>query len=788
MKRLFALALFPAVVLAQEASSPPPQGEAESADPAPVETVPVKPLEESAAVKPPKDAVQLDTIQVTANKRVKAQRDIPGSVGAIRGQALESMRAQGMKDYLKLVPGVYLPDQGNEESVPVIRGIATSTAFGATAATTGIYMDEMPFADLFAPSSIPDLNPFDLDRVEVLKGPQGTLFGSGALAGAIRYIVAKPKLGIWEAKAQETVNQTKGSEGISPVTGVAANVPIGGAAAIRASGVFRKDAGLYDMGAIDNNGNSIRNDVDSDRSKQDSMRVLGSWNVTDDFVASGFWFNQKTHHNDFGFSNKVGELGSDQFPFASPREHDFGGGNLSLTYDFPWLRAFSSTNRMIKHNLLTQHQEFGFDLQHQNANEYVTVLGDEVRGWTQELRLSSPEGQDGSWQWLLGGSFLHYGDSTFQYSYLGPDMPDPKQRSDVSTAGRSAAQVYSEGDQLATEKSIFGEISRKLGERLELTLGGRKYETGLLADTLVCGAQITALFQEQCHPQHFDDVTKGFNPKASLRYLHDRNIQLYLLAAKGFQFGGLQLNPPAPGFPESAQQAGYQFAPYKSSSLWNYELGFRTEWLDRRLRWDTSFFYMDWKDLQLTIAVNLTGTNVPFSLIANVGRAHSEGVESSLDVIPFDGAHVTVNVSFLTAITDVPFDEKNSAGPVPAGSPLPGAPPFQWSTVMSYEHAVPYFESWLLAPTITYAYGGKSLDQIRPTGEVGGDATLDVRLALTSPSSRFQPELSLGVNNLTDVRGSANHLGGKDVVTGAPFSFDHYIQPRTSVLSVSLHY
>lgn len=788
--RICVAALAAAAALPCAAQDEPPAPEpAETAAPPPeTTTIPVAVSEEPLPAG--RDATQLDTIEVTSNKRLKSQRDLPGSVGAIRGADLEQMRAQGLKDYLKLVPGVIYSDQGNEESVPVIRGIASSVGFGATAVTTGIYMDDMPFGDLFTPSSVPDLNPFDLERVEVLKGPQGTLLGSGALAGAIRYIVQKPNHSIWQGKAMGTVSQIDGSEGLSQVYAGAVNMPLlGDAVALRAVGVWREEPGVYDMNAYDVDGNPLREDADADRSEQTSLRLLGSWRATDRLAVSGFWFDQRTHHDDYGLTERFDELQSSQFPFASPRDHEFGGGNLSLNYDFSWAQLLSSSNLMQKHNYVAGHNEFGFGFEQQNDNEYAVISRDDVDGYTQEFRLSSPDGGDDSgWEWLVGASYLNYGNVSFFYSYLGPDRPDPTAAEQVSESDKVTAQVFATTDQTAYETAFFGEVSRRLGEFFEFTVGARQYETELEADTSLCGAQIIALFQQTCYPQQFTDKATGLNPKLSLRYLHSPNIQAYLLAAKGFQFGGIQVNPPAPGFPESAEQAGYSFGPYKSSELWNYELGVRTEWLDRRLRLDATLFYLDWTDLQMTVSVPLFPTNLQFAVIGNVGRAHSEGLELSLDVVPFDGAKFTTSAAFMSAVTDVLFDENAGDGGVQPGTQLPGAPRFQWSSVVAYARELPYFTGWTIGPTLTYAYVGPSPDQIRPTGEIGGYGTLDAQLSLLKGDSPYQPEISVGVNNLTDARGVAYHVGGNKASDGSPFSFNHFVQPRTTVLSISLRY
>ena len=770
-----------------EPASPEEPSSAE-AEPTPPEEVPTIPVTVAEPAAPPESArgPRFDDIQVTASKRLKSQRDIPGSVGAIGGLDLEKMNAQGMKDYLKLVPGVTFIDQGDDDSIPIIRGVSVSLESGATAGTTGIYLDDMPFADLLGSSSFPDLNPFDLERVEVLKGPQGTLFGSGALAGAVRYIVERPKHGIWETKFSGTWSQTELSAEPSQVAAAAVNMPLfGDAVALRGVFVQRDQAGIYDESAADANGNVFRYEEDVDKIDQASWRLLASWQVLDNLKASAFWFDQHTATRAYGFSSDPEDAHWDAAPFPSPRNSDFGGGNLLITWDFEWARVLSTTNRMVK-DVLTQNHQEGLLLEQlgqQNQNEYLAAIGSNVKGWTQELRLMSPEGGTGAWEWLAGAAFLHYGAHTWQYSNLGADRPDPASAEDVSQDERQTAYLFSESDEVAEEVAYFGEITRRLGEHWEATLGARQYTTTLDDVGVICGAQIIALFPGStgCRPDQFHDEDTGLNPKVALRYLHDRNIQAYVLAAKGFQFGGVQINPPAPGFREATEREGYKFAPFKSSELWNYELGLRTEWLDRMVRFDVALFYLDWTELQLSITVPLVESqpDTGFGIIANVGRAHSEGLESALEVLPFPGAKFTSAATWMNAVTDVPFDEASPRGPVHPGTRLPGTPRFQWTNVASYEHELAYLAGWLGGFTLTHVHLGSSPDQIRPSGTVGGYDTLDARVTVTRPSSRFVPELSAGVTNLTDVRGLTYHsnVNGTDL--------NHFVTPRTTLVSVS---
>ncbi|MGH8245443.1 MAG: TonB-dependent receptor, partial [Gammaproteobacteria bacterium] len=644
--------------------------------------------------------------------------------------------------------------------------------------------------DLSIPLSFPDMNPFDLDRVEVLKGPQGTLFGAGALAGAIRFITHKPDFGVWEGKLTETFLKTRDGGGLSPTTAGAINIPLfGDSLAIRAVGVLRRDRGLYDMSAHDSNGNSLRDDPDADKLKQTSARVLASWNPPiDDLKLSGFYFGQHTRSNDFGFANNPETPSRDDVPFASPREHDFGGGNLLVTYDLGWAQLESTTNRMTKRNYILNHQEFLFGLQNQNQIQFYTILGNFVNGYTEELRLTSPEGGDASaWEWLLGAAYMKYKSFLWDVTNSTPaSTPVPRHPDDLSEQQRQSAVIYAELHSDTAETALFGEVTRRFGEHLELTLGGRGYRTQQVSDTLIQGLEEQAFFPGTTRfDQSFNQAVNGFNPKISLRYLHSRNVQLYVLAAKGFQFGGVQINPPAPGFEQSANAAGLNFGPYHSSDLWNYESGIRTEWLDRRLRLDLALFYLDWKDLQQTIAVALLNSPQKFGVIVNIGRAHSEGIEAALEIIPFTGAKWTSSAGWINAVTDVLVP--TASGDIPAGSQLPGAPKFQWSNMVSYVHSLPYFNAWEFGPVLTHAHVGTSPDNIIPSGAVGGYDTLDARLSLVKTDSRFLPELSLGVNNLTDVRGVTHHVATAASASTPPEEV-HFIQPRTTVLSVSMKF
>jgi iron complex outermembrane receptor protein len=735
-----------------------------------------------------KNNYALEEVLVTANKRDGNIRDIAGSVGAVGGEQLEEMKAQGMEDYLKLVPGVTMAQSGADQGVPVIRGIATSNSInGFTALSVGIYLDDMPFQDLFAPQSVPNLNPFDLERVEVLKGPQGTLFGSGALSGAIRYIPRKAIPGEWEGKVQYTSSET--NEGSPGKTAAAAlNIPLGDSAAIRALGLKREAGGIYDVRVENNVGQVIRDAEDVDNSTQNSYRFLANWDVSERLSLSAMYFEQETIQEDAGSyadNREQPERTSD--PFASPRESSFGGLNLGARYAFDHFQVLYSGNALDKKTTGTSSSETALGLGNQNQVEAPNTLNGDVDGTTHEVRFSSAVDSGSPWTWLAGFSRLEYHQFLFQFFTVRnhDGQAPPENPEDVSDADKYSSQIFATIDSYAVENAVFGEVTRTLGERWELTAGLRKYKTQLKSDTLITGAQLIVLTGNLETPTSFDIKSDGLNPKLSIRYLLSDNVQFFALAAKGFQFGGVQLNPPVSLFVTASERSGYTFGAYDSSELWNYEFGVRSEWLDKRLQIDATTFYMDWTDLQLTVSVPVTEETlltpaVGFGLIANVGAAHAQGAELAINALPWSFLKFTSSVAYLEAQTDVPFDEDHEDGPVPAGTPLPGSARWQISNVLALNFGLPFVDGWDTSFSLTHAFIDETKQLLRSDVKSGDYSTYDFRAILSGNIGRVRPAFSLAVTNLTDERGVSS--GGD----GGLNSRVAFVQPKTVSLSMDI--
>ena len=754
----------------------------------------------------------LEEIVVTAGKRGIAVDELAGSAKAIMGTDLEDMKAQKLSDFLKLVPGVVLTERGADQNIPVIRGISSSNAgtgnqFSPLA--VGIYVDDMPFTDLFVPFSQPDVNPFDLQAVEILNGPQGTLFGSGALSGAIRYVLNKPVLDTWEGKLSATYTFNDQSEGLSPVYAGAVNVPVGQDAALRFVGVSRENSGMYDD--VD------RGLEDQDKLDQTTLRMLGVWQPTDRLKLSGFYFDQDSEQGQ-GYANNPMDFyreGSGTGKILSA----FSGTNFLLNYEFDAFTFQSSSNYQTKDVEVSALGPVSVGSQQtgdpdgdggyngpgtEDAGLYDVTSGyllSHTNTFFQEFRLYTPPGGDWvatdwlSLNWIAGLAYQRSEQSYEQDSDLVdgivpivglidllPVFPLDTPAGPVA-GSQDTSYLYAELDSVAEEISIFGEATARLWEDWELTLGARLYKTELDAAGFLSGIQIIALDAGNVRTQSQSGVSEqGINPKFSLRYLFNDNVQTYVLAARGFQFGGVQLNPPVTAL---ALADPANFDSFESSTLWNYEIGLRTEFFDRALRFDITAFYLDWKDMQITVRKPLIDTPATQNIyevgfIENVGSAESKGVEAALSVKPAEGVTFTTSAYWGHAKTTEFF--ASSAGDVPSGSRLPNSPNFQMSNVLTY--ATEAWGGWHTTYGLTHSHIGKAYNDLFYTREVGGYDTVDVSFSMVQPRWELMPELTVSLVNVGDVRGVASVSGGR---TSSNYAY-YFTRPRSLIMSLGLKF
>lgn len=730
---------------------------------------------------PPRStAVELEEIIVTATKREASSREIPATVNVIRGEDLEAIGAREMQDYLRLIPGITLQEgETNNSRTLSVRGIGPQPGANTT---TGVLIDNVSMSDPYSSFLTPDLDPFDLRDLEVLKGPQGTLFGAGALNGAIRYVLNKPQPGVLEGKGfANSLRVTQG--GNASTWGAALNVPLGDDAALRVVSVKQELPGLYDV--VNANG---RNDKDADKGDKEMARLMGLWKPTEALTVSAVYLTQDNYRDELGTANNLdGEFVRTNSPGPSTSAQAFDVANLEVNYDFDWATLVSETSRSKKFS--------DIDYDASTVIPFLATAGVETlrlrftvdtEAISQELRLVSPP-SDSPWVWIGGvyvsrytadfGFNAYLANTAFLADLLGAlailNLPINPLSPLVPTPDGLSVQYIRYDPLEAQEEALFGELTRKfLDNRLEFTLGGRLYRQELRANVTVDG--LLALYAQLLG---FTGETKleseGFSPKAAVKFQWTDDVLLYASAARGFQFGGL--NAPAPIPTDNVYSLTYE-----PSTIWSYEVGLRTDWFHNTLQLDLTVFDIDWTDMQIRQGTPSGNTDYT----DNISQARSKGVESSLRwLTPIPGLTLINTASYIRATVEEPYTTAEGIN-IPVGTELPAAPRLQTATTLAY---TTYFGSLVAGANLTYAHIGEAFNNITHDTTIYDFSTLDAGIKLGAPEWKFSPELSFNVTNLTDESG----LVGARITNLANLfegELGNFLRPRAYALRISAQF
>lgn len=719
----------------------------------------------------PAEPNRLDEVSVTATKRAANPRELPASISALRGEDLEQRGYQGQEDFLKLVPGVTFANDTITANRITIRGIGADLN---TSNTTGVLIGDVPFEDPVLPRVTLDPNPFDLARIEVLKGPQGTLFGGSALNGAVRYVPEEPELEQWSAKTYYQIEDVhEGNLGSS--YGGAINIPAGETLAVRIVGFKRHSAGWVD--------DEQRELKDVNQILKSGSRALALWQPGEKWKITAMAIGQDTHTLDSSITdNREGDLSRSDTPQASPIEQHYDLQTLGIQYAFDNFDVLSQTSRTFKRfDGLVDSSRIG-NLMDRPPPSVTITNHNQSRSLMQELRATSNENFNPDWKWLAGAFYR-----TLRMTEVS-DILASNQALPIPPAALNALSGFlpgfngtiTEDGKLNTargaadpvevsETALFGEVTRRYWDTLDFTVGARVYRTTSYSRVRFSGVLTTnpshGLGTESVREGDLEE--RGISPKVALKYTINENVSVYGSVARGFRFGGAQvlvgtITSPAPDF-------------YKSDVLWSYEAGLRTQWLDNTLTFDLTPFQIDWINPQLQQA-DATGLGSYFD---NVGGARGRGVELATRYItPLPGLALAFAGSYVDTVTTQPFTTSSGDDTQP-GTQWPLAAKWQSATTLSYQHAL--FGGWNGGGTAVYTTISSAPNTLSYLDTVFGYKTLDLMLNLGNPELVGRPELSLSLNNATDVRGV---LSG---VNNPQFAKDrNYIRPRTLIARLTL--
>jgi iron complex outermembrane recepter protein len=545
----------------------------------------------------------LEEIIVTAQRRNERLEDVPVSISVLGGDELDAASAESLNDALVRVPGVYGFDSHQNGGTKFsVRGVTSNGSQFNGASTVGYYLEEIPFGFVKFASS-PDANAYDLERVEVLRGPQGTLYGASALNGVIRIVTADADLNDFGFKTRASTSTTEGGGG-SYRGDAAINVPlVAGKLGARATVGYADLGGYIDQPAIGR--------TNANSSELKSLRLKINAKPVDNLsVELMTWFNR----DDFGAPSTGNEQLINVGTIDQPISRDYDALGLVADYAFSWGNLLSATSYM-------KFESTGvLDIGPGVATLETDIMADT---FSEEIRLTS--NQDGSLRWSLGGIYREEDDGFFQ--------------SLVPIFARSGGPLESQS------YALFGEATYSFGGRLDLSAGLRYFEDRVTQRTTLDdgAAPVEPLNIEA----RFDSLT----PRAVLAWHPTERSTIYASYSQGFR-SGFPVDPSGvtsllgPGAEEFVQ-------PVHEDLLTNYEIGMKGSVLDGRISLDSSAYYIDWDDAVQVVAVNILGGAASVTIPIN-----SEGI-SGFGADVGVSAEVTKNLTLGASLSwnDLAFDK-----------------------------------------------------------------------------------------------------------------------------------
>ncbi|MCW4462339.1 TonB-dependent receptor [Sphingomonas sp. BT-65] len=641
-----------------------------------------------------------DEIVVTATKRASTVQDVPFSINAQTEESIERANATTVEDLSRNIAGLAVQNLGPGQSTVAVRGVSAGQIARdqpGVKEQVGVYLDESVISlSLFTP----DLDLFDLNRVETLRGPQGTLFGSGSVGGTLRYITNQPTTARTEGKVEANINLVDGDSFGGHIKG-AINLPLSGNVALRAVGYYTRYGGFID--AL-REGGGVQENVNT--GERYGGRIALLFEPTSELSITPRFLWQKITTNGFN-RQEVYNLYANPYTTTRPAIQ-LGGRQQYLLLD----ESFSDEVKIADLTVNWEHGPVAVTSVTSYTDRDIRVSRDasaltgsvsvdlgfptagvllpsnlvdttKLKQFTQELRFASTG--SGPFQWLVGG---FYSDTDRQYAQRLPTPGYDAVTDATLGAGTSAAVANGfAGDSpynadipyKLKQLAVFGELSYELAPGLTATAGGRYY--GYNEErTFKSGGLFTNLDNNRDRTS-----SEGFSPRFILSYEVAPRVTLNAQVAKGFRLGGVNdpLNLPlcdggAPNGPDAQTFGGRPR--YDDETLWNYEGGMKAQF--GGITFNVAGFYTKIKNLQVTADAGSCSSRIVF----NVPEAHTMGLEFELAAEPVTGLDLSVSGSLVEAEFDATIARPNGTviEGIRDGNRLPSVPKFQISANAQY--------------------------------------------------------------------------------------------------------
>ena len=656
-------------------------------------------------------AAIVEEITVTASRHAESIQDVSIPVTALSAATIEKMGADNIQDYYRTVPNFSVVDRGPGSRLYTMRGISAGIV-PLGAATVGVYIDEMPVT---ANGFQPDLKLFDLERVEVLRGPQGTLYGEGSMGGTVRMITPNPNPAAFDTKIAVDYSSTKrGGDNVS-VNGMV-NVPISDSAALRLTAYSRDIDGFIDRvaqpGGVVADFNAVFGLPPNTIPVLDSGPIAGAKNINDEQTYGGrasflvdvtdkltIKLSYLLQESEYGHRNtEIPSQGKFNTNFYLDEEVDdeLDLANLSITYDLGWATLISSSSIYERtRDSLSDNADLGesfFEsigipgIKLAGVGTFTTELQDQ---FSQEVRLSSSG--EGALAWTVGVFYVDK-ENGFEQIIVDEENFFVGAVNVLGIPATNARQLL-DLDGFTDEKqfAVYGEFNYQFGDNWSATFGLRYFDYE--QDNVIVNNDINILglgLTDSVSETSESDVSI----KIGLSFTPSEDTLLYGLVSEGFRTGGTNT---APGIPD-------ENTTYDSDSLWNYEVGAKMTLMDGRVLFNVAAFYLDWSDIQLAVPLGFSFANI------NAGEARVIGAELEILMRPTEnlelGFALGINDGELTE--DVPgANDPGNPNPGFDGDTLPGTPDVNFNLSAQYNFPLSSFGAEGFARA-DYSYTGKS--------------------------------------------------------------------------------
>lgn len=695
--------------------------------------------------------MQLDEVVVSAQKRMERLQDVPVPVTAISGESLVNSNNLRIQDYYTSVPGLNFKSLGRGDAQIAIRGVTTG---GQTNPTVGITVDDVPFGSTSALGSLtfaPDIDPSDLTRVEVLRGPQGTLYGASSIGGLLKFVTVDPSTEGVSGRVQASVNSVHNGDTAGYGIRGAINLPLGETFALRATGFSRREPGYVDDPT---HGRRALNQTDVDGGRLSALwRPSGTWSVRlsallQDISADGA--------SDVSQLPGAGDLDQVRSVLAGDYRHkvksytaNLSGalGNVKLTS----ISGYSIDQYDTSLDQVIYGQFFAFPIFGVTGTKQFVHR--ETKKFTQEVRLAGALGP--RMDWLVGGFYTHE-DTVAHDVYMAVDPP-------TSIVGLLVDNPF---PTTYAEYAAFGDLTVHFTDRFDIQLGGRqsqnrqRYEEGLTGPFNSLLGLPSPTFNS---PVHTKD--SSFTYLLTPRFEVSPDLMVYARFASGYR----------PGGPNPLCEVFIAPCEYGPDKTFNYELGIKGDALNRTVTFDASIYYIDWKDIQIQIFDLATSGQY----YINAAGAKSQGLELSVQARPVSGLTLAAWVAWNDAVLteDFPLATQPIGVFARSGDRLPASSRFSGNFSVDEEFPLMKDVTGFIGGSVSYvgdrAGGFKAGDTARQPN-LPSYVKTDLRAGVTYESWT----VNFFVNNVADKRG---------ILSGDPLidSTFYYIQPRTIGLSLA---